>query len=142
MFTPTPEQLASDWADREVDFGGYVYSAHFDRHATNFVGFLPRRPPPSANYDAGERCLCPSCKSEGWYAGSPLCKFWRASCWMCHGQREYRIPESSVKERCAVCDEAWVLDVRFFRDALRSPRRVAAQLRAASVRARAEYENN
>jgi hypothetical protein len=85
MFVPTPAQLAGDWADRQVDFGGYVYSQYFDRHATNFVRFLPRRPPTAANYDGGERCLCPSCKSEGWYAGSPLCKFWRATCWECHG---------------------------------------------------------
>jgi hypothetical protein len=142
MFVPTPQQLASDWADQLVDFGPYVYSEFFNRHAVNFVRSLPHRPPVAASYDAGERCLCPSCKSEGWYAVSPLCRFWRATCEVCHGQRVSRVPGSGVKERCELCHEDWALDVRFFRDALRSPRRVAARLRVEALRARAEWESN
>jgi hypothetical protein len=137
MFVPTPDQLAGDWADRMVDFGPYVYSEFSDSRAPNFVRSLPRRPPVAADYDAGQRCRCPSCVSEGWYAVSPLCHFWRATCEACAGRRVVRAPGARVQERCGLCDEEWARDVWFFRHALRSPRRVAARLRGEALRAAA-----
>jgi hypothetical protein len=120
-----------DHFDRLVDFGGYRYYMFFDPHSPHCRP-LPRTPPRAANYDAGDRCRCPSCASEGWYEQSPACRFWRAGCWLCEGTREwvhFLGPGRPVRLPCEVCFDAWPEDVRFFRDALRSPRATARRLR-------------
>ena len=140
MFTPTPAELAGDWADQAVDFGGLSYDAFFNPRSLGYRGRpIPRKPPPVAY---GQKCACPSCRSEGWYAVSPLCKFWRATCEVCGGERRFWVHASRTYEPCELCQEEWTLDVRFFRDALRSPRAVARRLReqAASAAAQAQAE--
>jgi hypothetical protein len=135
MFKPTREQLSGDWAARAVDFGGYKYAQFFVRYATNHQGPLPATPPPAACYDAGERCRCPSCLSEGWFAVSPRCRFWRAECRECWGTRQIRIPGSLGREPCEQCLAEWRVAVRFFRHALRSPKATAQRLRVEAARA-------
>jgi hypothetical protein len=124
VFVPTADEQAKDWADLAVDFGGYQYSMFFNPTASNYSGLLPRRPPP-----ADTTCNCPSCASEGWYAQSPRCRFWRADCDICAGHRVFRLPGEGRDEDCELCAAAWSEDVRFFRDALRSPARTARRLR-------------
>jgi hypothetical protein len=79
VFRPSQQQLDQHWSQRDVDFGGYRHGEFFDpRHP--YYHPLPTSPPPAGNYDAGDRCACEHCRSEGWYAPSPVCRFWRAHC--------------------------------------------------------------
>ncbi|SEP53683.1 MULTISPECIES: hypothetical protein [Amycolatopsis] len=131
MFVPSAAQLAKDWAARAVDFGGYAYYMFFQPRMPGCTP-LPRKPE-----RVGVQCLCPSCASEGWFAQSPACNFWRAHCELCSGTREWvHYPASGGWTRlpCDLCEQAWQDDVRFFRDALRSPRRTAEKLRAEASR--------
>jgi hypothetical protein len=121
-----------DWAEHAVDFGYNMstYAARFDRHSHLYTGYPEMRP--AADYDAGDRCMCPHCASEGWYAASPLCRFWRFDCDECGGTRFVRVRTEAgwVREACSVCPAVWRGDVRFFREALRYPVRVARELRS------------
>jgi hypothetical protein len=124
MFRPDATQVAKDWADRAVDFGPYTYAELFDRRSANYRGPIPKSPPA-----AGGACRCPSCASEGWYAQSPRCRLWRAFCELCHGTRTWLDRATLKRESCDICQAHWADDVRFFRDALRSPRAAARRLR-------------
>lgn len=130
----------TDSFDLDVDFGGLRYEMFFgdgpDRTA------LPSTPPEAA-VGAGQ-CLCPSCDSQGWFAESPVCKYWRAHCEVCEGRRVYRNwhtpghPPSL--EPCELCIEEWRRDVDWFRYALRNPGAAARQLREHAARARTSHE--
>src|SRR5882757_328293 len=87
MFTPSSDELAQDWATRRVDFGGYQFHSMFDRGSPHYRP-LPAAPPRSAR-EFDRECGCRHCASEGWYAQSPLCRFWRSDCELCRGQREW-----------------------------------------------------
>jgi hypothetical protein len=130
VFTPPDTELAKDHFELQVSFGGWTYAQFFDPRATNYGDPLPRTPPP-----VGERCLCPSCVSEGWYASSPACRFWRAFCDLCQGCRSYVDPALRIRVDCEACQDAWTTDVRFFRDALRSPAAVVRRLRTEAAAA-------
>lgn len=125
MFTPSATELAKDHFERQVSFGGWTHAQFFDPRATNYCGPLPRTPPP-----AGDRCRCPGCASEGWYASSPVCRFWRAFCDRCQGHRSYVDLASRIRIDCEDCRDSWTTDVRFFRDALRSPSAIVQRLRS------------
>ncbi|MEY8042628.1 hypothetical protein AB8O55_24750 [Saccharopolyspora cebuensis] len=72
--TPLPSDERDDFT-RDVDFGpSYTYEQVFDPGHPHHVR-LPSGPLPSACYDA--RCGCESCRTEGRYACSPSCRFWR-----------------------------------------------------------------
>lgn len=132
MFVPTPAQQAQHWSERQVDFGGYQYHQYFKPSSPHYRQ-LPQKPEPAANYATGERCMCRSCVSEGWYAQPPICRFWRSDCYLCVGRREYPDRAASgagyTLRSCEVCEHEWVQAVRFFRDALRSPRGASRRLR-------------
>jgi hypothetical protein len=115
-----------------VNFGGYR-AGHFfvtrnwqgDRREPDHR--LPWTPPPS-----GSACGCPHCATEGWYAQSPACNFWRATCGLCDGTRRQPIFENAAvvcTEPCDICQEAWHHDVAFFREALTSPQALIRRLR-------------
>ncbi|GAB3289105.1 hypothetical protein [Parasphingorhabdus pacifica] len=103
MNTSTPQL---DSFDHEVTFGpAYAYELFFDPSHPHHVR-LPSRPPISGRYETGERCGCESCRTEGWYVGSPMCRFWRSHCEACDGQRTYRVylaPGTWREEVCELC---------------------------------------
>jgi hypothetical protein len=129
-YSPTEAQLAKDWAERRVDFGGYKHYEFFEPRHIDFGRKLPSRPEP-----AGDQCRCPSCQTQGWLAQSPCCRLWRACCSECGGTRvvvEHLAPGRWRNVPCDLCQEEWTQAVRFFRDALRSPRLTAERLRDGS----------
>lgn len=125
----------TDEFDLAVNFGSYRYYMFFRTGPTWTRTPLPRTPPP-----AGTSCHCPSCTSQGWYAQSPVCRFWRAHCEFCRGHRfglvYYEAGRRPRSEPCEECAEAWREDVDYFRAALRNPRGAARRLReeAAALR--------
>jgi hypothetical protein len=116
----------TDEFDLAVNYGGLTYSM--------FFGDSPNRTPlPSAPPPRGTRCLCPSCQSQGWYAQSPVCRFWRAHCYVCNGSRFYRDFTYGRPPRttaCELCAEEWTAAVDEFGRVLRNPAAAARQLRA------------
>ena len=69
----------ADHHDHAVDFGGLRYGMYFGPRPT--PARPPSTPPPAAR--GVDDCACPSCHSEGWYAQSPLCRYWRRFCDAC-----------------------------------------------------------
>ena len=124
-----------DFADRAVNFGGYQYQMFFDHRSPQYNP-LPRHPRPAASYPR-DTCRCPHCASEGLYADSPACKFWRNNCHSCDGYREYIARPGQERVKCEDCEKEWREAVDFFRKALRSPAAVARQLRAEAATSRA-----
>ncbi|RAS59519.1 hypothetical protein C8D87_114131 [Lentzea atacamensis] len=123
----------TDHFDLAVDYGGLTYSMFFGTD-TNHTP-LPTEPPPK-----GTVCLCPSCQSEGWYAQSPVCRFWRAHCEDCDGTRSSREFDRGRPARtvaCQRCAEEWTAAVNEFRRVLRNPAAAARQLRAQALTHRA-----
>lgn len=114
----------TDRFDLAVNYGGMVYSQYFGGGVDCTP--LPRKPEP-----AGDSCRCPSCESEGWYASSPLCRFWRADCFACGGTRDYVEIDHDGRRRvpCEICELEWTDAVAAFRRDLRSPSAAARRLR-------------
>lgn len=126
----------TDDFDLDVNYGGLTYSMFFGG-GPNCTP-LPKTPPIS-----GSQCLCPSCSSQGWYASSPACRFWRAHCELCSGTRRYQDYSEGRPPRrlpCDLCAAEWDEDVDWFRYALRSPRAAARKLREQAAAARAARE--
>lgn len=120
---------------QEVNFGpAYRYELFFDRSNPHHIR-LPSDPPMSVNLDSGDRCGCESCRSEGWYAESPLCRFWRAHCDACGGMRSYRVPGTGREEGCELCETAWPREVAWFRLAFWD-RQLAARILRDQAKAR------
>lgn len=126
----------TDEFDLAVNFGGYRYYMFFG--AGPHCSPLPSTPPP-----AGGTCRCPSCASDGWFAASPVCKYWNAHCDVCAGTRfwlDYSAGRPPKRQPCELCLEAWREDVRWFRDALRNPRGTARRLRDEATARRAAQQ--
>ncbi len=121
-----------DSVDHQVTFGpAYTYELFFDHSHPRHVR-LPSDPPVSACYEIGDRCGCESCRTEGWYAESPMCRFWRADCEACSGMRTYRVRNvcgAWQEEVCEPCRHAWREEVAWFRLALRDRALAARVLR-------------
>ncbi|MFI6029457.1 hypothetical protein [Amycolatopsis magusensis] len=123
----------TDHCDHAIDFGGLRYDM--------FVGGdpdwqLPSAPPPAAVGPDG--CRCPSCESQGWYAESPICRYF---CHLCQGARKWLDRDDSGARQylpCDLCAQAWRDEVAWFHDALRSPRAAAQKLREQAARATAQ----
>ena len=115
----------TDHFDLAVNYGGLVYSRYFG-------GGLDCTPLPRMPLPAGDECRCPSCESEGWYAASPVCRFWRAHCEACDGTRSYVEFLGAGRRHvvtCELCELEWTEAVAVFRRDLRSPRAAAQRLR-------------
>jgi hypothetical protein len=143
LFIHTPAQLAQDWTARRVDFSGYQYGPPSNPDSPHYRP-LPASPPAvtgrrNDSLNDWAECRCLHCTSHGWYALSPLYRFWRAHCDWCAGAAAHRgrRPGGWVRPR-ELWRDAWRTDVRFFLEALRNPTRAARRLRADTARDRTE----
>ena len=120
----------ADGYDLAVNFGGLRYDMFFGPRPTRG---RPPTTPPVAVWGVDE-CGCPSCASEGWYAASPLCRYWRSLCELCDGCRTHTVqyePGGPLRRvPCQGCREEWHRDLVWFRWALRDPAAAAADLRS------------
>ncbi|WP_406690335.1 hypothetical protein REH65_31190 [Saccharopolyspora sp. ID03-671] len=127
-----------DTFDHELTFGpAYSYELFFDTSHPRYVR-LPSTPPVSARLGIGDRCGCESCRSEAFYAVSPLCRFWRAGCDACEGRRSCRMrvaPGGPWREEvCRLCEHSWREEVAWFRFALLDRGLAARTLRDEAAR--------
>lgn len=142
-----PEE--ADLFDRAVDYGGYRHAQFFEPDSPTP---LPLMPPPAAR--AGERCPCPACGSGVRYPVSPACRFWRADCPVCDGQRVYRYHRVYRHSRprrwdrrwgrwqestgvCFLCELNWHQDRAWFSYCLLDPQGAAQLLRDRAAEQRA-----
>ena len=128
----------TDAFDLAVNYGGLRYETFFGRDPSIP---LPNTPPPAAS--GPDKCGCPSCASQGWYAESPFCRYWNNRCDACAGTRiwlDYNDGRPPRRVPCDLCAEAWPAAIAWFRFALRSPRAAARKLRDDAARARAAIQ--
>jgi hypothetical protein len=130
MITVTGETKSYDdldWAERACNIGmpnELVMFVTADRLRRET---LPKLPPAAVRGE--DECRCPSCKSEGMYTASVLCRYWRRFCEDCNGRREYVDHATRRTVPCKACREAWRDDVRFLLAVARSPRATITKVR-------------
>ncbi|HET6285773.1 MAG TPA: hypothetical protein VFG15_03350 [Amycolatopsis sp.] len=136
-----PYAPGTDQFDLDVNYGGLSYDSFFGDGPD--CAALPGTPP-SASVGA-DKCGCPSCMSEGWYAQSPICKYWENVCDLCNGGRYAVDYVEGVPVRhmqCQLCVDQWRKDVAWFHFALSDPGYAADLLRSqvhyAKLQARTE----
>lgn len=124
----------TDSFDLQVNYGGLRYEHFFGRNPT--CHRLPSQPPPAA-VGVGE-CWCPSCDSQGWFAPSPACRYWRAHCEECNGTRvwlDYNDGRPPQRRACELCAQEWPAALRWFRYSLLHPAAAARHLRRQATEA-------